>query len=116
MSGNGVVGHPVWPTEDGTCGYPDCGRRTASYGGRLQHLRGSGGRGGRVRADLMPAHEARRRVALLEAEVARLEAEVRRLEALDRPWVGLHAKLDRLLARAVAAPATHRRHSDGGRA
>jgi hypothetical protein len=44
-----------------------------------------------------------------------LQARVVELELLAHPWIAVHAKLDRILARPAGAPVvTHRRQADGG--
>lgn len=111
------VGHDVWDQGDGMCHYPECGRRLAVYGGRVQHVRGSGGRSrsGEPRTPPMPAKEARRLVRSLSAEVERLSQENEALRLAAQPWVAVHAKLDALLKRPTGIPVvTHRRIADGG--
>lgn len=111
------VGHPVWDQGDGICHYPDCGRRLGVYGGRVQHVRGSGGRprGDEPRQRPMAADVARALVRDLTAEVERLREENDALREAAHPWVAVHAKLDALLKRpAGVTPITHRRIKDGG--
>ena len=108
-----MVGHPVWDDGKGGCEYPDCGRRTRVYAGRLHHMRGTGGRGG-SRPPRMAATEARARIHGLTTENAALRARNAELEAMDRPWVGLHARLDRIERLLTPTAITHRRIVDGG--
>ena len=66
--------------------------------------------------------DARSRIAQLEAERASLVKQldaaretIADLQQQAHPWVAVHAKLDRLLARPTAIPdVTHRRIADGG--
>lgn len=52
--------------------------------------------------------------ARLRLTIERLEARIVDLEAMAHPWVGVHAKLDALLARPGPVAVTHRRQADGG--
>ena len=113
MSGGAVVGHPVWDDGQGNCEYPGCGRRTRVYMGRLNHMRGTGGKGG-SRPPPMAATEARARIHGLTKEVAALRARNAELEAMDRPWVGIHARLDRIERLLTPTVIDHRRIADGG--
>jgi tryptophan 2,3-dioxygenase len=53
--------------------------------------------------------------ARLRLTIERLEARIVDLEAMAHPWVGVHARLERI-ERAVSVPrvVTHRRQADGG--
>jgi hypothetical protein len=67
-------------------------------------------------ASLEAEHAAR--IVELEAEVARLHAVIADLEAEARPWVAVHARLERIeraVGSRVAFVPDHRRVSDGGR-
>lgn len=108
------VGHRAIPDPaTGQCAEEGCGRQVRIYGDTWQHVRGFGGRDApnprtnRTTSTLRRAlHDAEARIALLEADNARLRRE-------NQPWVGLHAKLDRIIRNQDHQP-SHRRLADGG--
>lgn len=108
------VGHQATPdASTGRCAHDGCDRQVRLYGDVWQHVRGFGGRDApnprtnrTTTALRRTLHDAQARIALLEAENARLRRE-------NQPWVGLHARLERI-ERALLFQPTHRRIKDGG--
>lgn len=107
--------HPADPDPaTGLCRVPGCERRTRWAGVRWEHSRGFAGKGitnprtrphhDRTRSELKVAHD---RIRLLEEDNARLRE-------LAHPFVGIHARLDRIERLLRRDPPTHRRIADGG--
>lgn len=97
----------------GRCAHEGCDRAIRLYPSGWQHLRGFGGQGGLNPRQTRAHQQIRRDLADAMARIALLEADNARLRRENQPWVGLHAKLDRII-RNQERPVTHRRQADGG--